>query len=34
VAVCPVDCIIVDPAHTETKEQLYAKFLRLTEKAA
>ena len=24
-AVCPVDCIIVDPAHIETKEELLAK---------
>jgi len=28
--VCPVDCIIVDPDHRETKEQLMAKFLKLT----
>jgi ferredoxin len=30
VAVCPVDCIVVDPKHTESKEQLNEKFLRLT----
>ncbi len=30
IEVCPVDCIIVDPNHTETKEQLQAKFVRLT----
>lgn len=24
-AVCPVDCIIVDPEHVETKEELLAK---------
>jgi len=24
-AVCPVDCIIVDPGHVETKEELLAK---------
>lgn len=28
--VCPVDCIPLDPAHVETKEQLYEKYLRLT----
>jgi ferredoxin len=30
VAVCPVDCIVVDPANTESPEQLQEKFLRLT----
>ncbi len=30
IEVCPVDCIIVDPAHTETKDQLQAKFQKLT----
>ncbi len=24
--VCPVDCIVPDPAHAESKEQLQAKF--------
>ncbi len=24
--VCPVDCIVVDPAHVESQEQLRAKF--------
>lgn len=24
--VCPVDCISIDPAHTESKEQLLAKY--------
>ncbi|MCK4709451.1 MAG: YfhL family 4Fe-4S dicluster ferredoxin [Gammaproteobacteria bacterium] len=24
--VCPVDCIVVDPEHTESQEQLYAKY--------
>ena len=24
--VCPVDCIVQDPAHVESKEQLQAKF--------
>jgi ferredoxin len=26
IAVCPADCIVPDPAHTETKEQLLAKY--------
>ena len=30
IEVCPVDCIIVDPANTETKDQLQAKFQKLT----
>ena len=30
VEVCPVDCIIIDPAHTESKDQLQAKFEKLT----
>jgi ferredoxin len=29
VAVCPVECIIPDPAHQETKEELLAKKARL-----
>ncbi|MBL8520598.1 MAG: YfhL family 4Fe-4S dicluster ferredoxin [Betaproteobacteria bacterium] len=28
--VCPVDCIPLDPAHVESREQLQAKFARLT----
>ncbi|HUY02758.1 MAG TPA: YfhL family 4Fe-4S dicluster ferredoxin [Rhodocyclaceae bacterium] len=28
--VCPVDCIIVDPAHVESRQQLQDKFARLT----
>jgi hypothetical protein len=28
--VCPVDCIIVDPDHTETEEELRAKYERIT----
>ena len=28
--VCPVDCIPLHPDFPESKEQLYAKFLRLT----
>ena len=27
--VCPADCILVDPKHTETREQLQAKYERL-----
>jgi ferredoxin len=30
VEVCPVDCIDLDPAVTESKAQLQEKFLRLT----
>jgi ferredoxin len=29
-AVCPVDCCVPDPEHKETKEELTAKFKRLT----
>ncbi len=29
--VCPVDCISIDPAHTESKEQLLAKYKILTD---
>lgn len=29
-AVCPVDCIPLDPSHAETPEQLQAKYQRLT----
>jgi len=29
VEVCPVDCIPVNPAYIETKEQLHDKYLRL-----
>ena len=32
VKVCPVDCIPLDPDHVETKEQLHAKYLKLTGK--
>lgn len=31
VTVCPVNCIIKDPAHPETEEQLQAKYQKLTE---
>jgi ferredoxin len=30
VVVCPVECIIVDPQHAESPEQLRAKYQRLT----
>ena len=30
VEVCPVDCIPFDPAHEETREELLAKYRRLT----
>ncbi len=30
VAVCPVDSIVPDPNHAESKDQLKEKFLRLT----
>jgi hypothetical protein len=32
--VCPVDCIPLDPQHVETREELHAKFLRLTAEKA
>jgi ferredoxin len=34
IEVCPVECILVDPNHTETQEQLHAKFTQLTASAA
>ncbi len=33
IEVCPVDCIIVDPEHTETKEELMEKYKHLTGEA-
>jgi ferredoxin len=30
IEVCPVECILVDPGHTETREELQAKYERLT----
>ncbi|MEY2633903.1 MAG: 4Fe-4S ferredoxin [Pseudomonadota bacterium] len=30
IAVCPVDCILVSPEHTETPEQLKEKYKALT----
>jgi ferredoxin len=32
--VCPVDCIPLNPAFSETQPQLYAKYLKLIGKAA
>ncbi|MBT8114634.1 MAG: YfhL family 4Fe-4S dicluster ferredoxin [Arenicella sp.] len=32
VIICPVDCILVDPGHVESKTQLAAKYTRLTDK--
>ncbi len=32
--VCPVDCIPLDPDRAETKEQLHAKYLKLTAQKA
>ncbi len=32
VAVCPVNCIPIDPRHIETQEQLLQKYQRLIEK--
>ena len=28
-AVCPIDCIPLDPGHIETREALHAKYVRL-----
>ena len=33
VEVCPVDCIPKDPAHEESYEQLYQKYLKITGEA-
>ena len=34
VDVCPVDCIILDPHHSETKEQLRVKYQGLIQQSA
>ncbi|MEK6747877.1 MAG: YfhL family 4Fe-4S dicluster ferredoxin [Pseudomonadota bacterium] len=34
VEVCPVDCIIKDPQYPEDQDQLYQKFIKLTQKAS
>jgi ferredoxin len=34
VQVCPIDCIVLDPEHQESKDQLKEKFLRHTTSAA
>jgi ferredoxin len=33
IEVCPVDCILVDPEHEETQEQLMEKYEQLTSDA-
>lgn len=33
ISVCPIDCIIVDPANTESQEQLWDKFVILHHQA-
>ena len=33
IEVCPVECILVDPARPESRDELFAKYLALTEKA-
>ncbi|OOZ42339.1 ferredoxin [Solemya pervernicosa gill symbiont] len=30
IEVCPVDCILIDPEHTESNDQLQAKYEKLT----
>jgi ferredoxin len=30
IEVCPVDCILVDPDHTESEDELMAKYNKLT----
>lgn len=32
--VCPVDCIPLDPGHSETREELQQKYLKLTAQKA
>jgi ferredoxin len=34
IEVCPVECILVDPAHPESREQLETKYRQLTGKDA
>lgn len=34
IEVCPVECILVDPAHPESREQLLAKYTLLTGQTA
>lgn len=34
IEVCPVDCILTNPAHVESKDQLKQKYLELTSKTA
>ena len=30
IEVCPVDCILIDPDHTESRDELQAKYEKLT----
>lgn len=32
--VCPVECILIDPLHAETVDELQAKYIRLQREAA
>ena len=32
--ICPIDCIEIDPEHTESKQVLWARYRRLTKSAA
>ena len=34
IEVCPVDCILTNPAHVESKDQLHEKYLQLIGKTA
>ena len=34
IEVCPVDCILTNPAHVENKDQLHQKYLQLIGKIA
>ncbi len=34
IEVCPVDCILTNPARVENKDQLHQKYLELTSKTA
>lgn len=31
IEVCPVDCILIDPSHIESKDELMAKFKKINE---
>lgn len=34
IEVCPVECILVDPEHTESREELQARYVKLTAETA